>query len=114
MLPPGQSGFVSSDGLATGSGSPHLTDQTELFNGFGLKNALLNQADKTEGTKSPKAGVSITRDKYGVPTITGETTYDAWFGAGYAVAEDRLVQLEFFRRATSGRLGCDSFFSFHD
>ena len=66
---------------------------------------MLSQGDTTDGTKSPKAGVTITRDKYGVPTITGETTYDAWFGSGYAVAEDRLVQLEFFRRATSGRLG---------
>ena len=27
-----------------------------------------------------------------------------WFGAGYAVAQDRLVELELFRRATQGRL----------
>jgi hypothetical protein len=31
ILPPGQSGFVSSSGLADGSGSPHLKDQLPLF-----------------------------------------------------------------------------------
>ena len=44
------------------------------------------------------------RDRYGVPAITGATDCDAWWGAGYAVAQDRLFQLELFRRATSGRL----------
>ncbi len=29
---------------------------------------------------------------------------DAWFGVGYAVAQDRLVELELFRRSTQGRL----------
>ena len=48
--------------------------------------------------------MKIVRDRYGVPAITGATDYDAWWGAGYAVAQDRLFQLELFRRATSGRL----------
>jgi penicillin amidase len=105
VLPPGQSGFVSAAGLATGSGSPHLTDQTELFNGFGFKNSALGQPGPYESTESPRAGVTITRDSYGVPSITGQTAYDTWFGTGYAAAQDRLVQFEFFRRATQGRLG---------
>ena len=46
----------------------------------------------------------IVRDRYGVPAITGASDSDAWWGAGYAVAQDRLFQLELFRRATSGRL----------
>ncbi len=52
----------------------------------------------------PKVGVKIERDRYGVPAITGTTDQDAWWGAGYAVAQDRLFQLDLFRRATSGRL----------
>ena len=103
ILPPGQSGFVSVPGLATGTGSPHLTDQTNLFLQFGFKNAMLGQP-ATEGTKSPRAGVTIARDSFGVPSISAGTDRDLWFGAGYAVAEDRLFQLELFRRATQGRL----------
>jgi penicillin G amidase len=30
--------------------------------------------------------------------------HDLWLGVGYAMAQDRLVQLELFRRATQGRL----------
>jgi penicillin amidase len=52
----------------------------------------------------PRAGVVITRDDYGVPAVRGGTSRDAWWGVGYAVAQDRLVELELFRRSTQGRL----------
>ena len=101
VLPPGQSGYVSITGVATGTGSPHLTDQVELFESFEYRDITFNQPGTSE---SPRPGVTISRDEYGVPTITGETDDDGWFGVGYAVAQDRLFQLELFRRATSGRL----------
>ena len=101
VLPPGQSGYVSVPGVASGTGSPHLDDQRALFTSFGFKSALFNQGGQTE---LPKPGVRIVRDSYGVPAITGASDADAWWGAGYAVAQDRLFQLELFRRATSGRL----------
>lgn len=101
VLPPGQSGYVSITGVADGTGSPHLTDQTELFENFGYRDINFDQPGTTE---SPRPGVTVTRDEFGVPSITGETEDDSWFGVGYAVAEDRLFQLELFRRATSGRL----------
>ena len=103
VLPPGQSGYVSVTGVASGTGSPHLTDQTDLFTSFRFKSAALRQPS-IEGTKSPAPGVTIGRDGYGVPTITGDSENGMWFGAGYATAEDRLFQLELFRRATQGRL----------
>jgi len=43
VLPPGQSGFVSAAGLAEGTGSPHLNDQTSLFTSFRYKSALFGQ-----------------------------------------------------------------------
>src|SRR5215212_11170095 len=101
VLPPGQSGFVSIAGVANGTGSPHLNDQTSLFTSFGFKSALFNRPGSAS---SPRAGVRIVRDSYGVPAVTGASDFDAWWGVGYAVAEDRLFQLELFRRATSGRL----------
>ncbi len=101
VLPPGQSGYVSVPGVVSGTGSPHLDDQRSLFTSFGFKSALFNQGGETE---LPRPGVKIVRDGYGVPAITGASDADAWWGAGYAVAQDRLFQLELFRRATSGRL----------
>src|SRR3954447_670722 len=101
VLPPGQSGFVSVPGLANGTGSPHLSDQTNLFVNFRFKPARMNLPGDTQ---RPKTGVKIVRDAYGVPAITGTTMNDAWWGAGYAIAQDRLFQLEIFRRAAEGRL----------
>ena len=101
VLFPGQSGFVSPTGVAEGTGSPHLNDQADLFTDFRFRSAVFGQAGESS---SPRAGVTIVRDSYGIPAITGASDYDAWWGVGYAVAEDRLFQLELFRRATSGRL----------
>ena len=101
VLPPGQSGFVSITGLPEGTGSPHLSDQTDLFVNFDFKPATMGQPGEAE---EPRAGVRIVRDSYGVPAVTGTTTQDMWWGAGYALAQDRLFQLEIFRRAARGRL----------
>jgi penicillin amidase len=101
ILPPGESGFVSLPGVSNGTGSPHLYDQQAPFIRFQRKNAMFNQKGAAE---SPMAGVSISRDSYGVPSVSGATTSDLWWGAGYATAEDRLFELEIFRRATTGRL----------
>ena len=101
VLPPGQSGYVSIGGVLSGTGSPHLTDQIPLFTSFNYKPHTYNQPGTTA---TPRPGVQISRDGYGVPTITGDSDYNAWWGVGYAVAHDRLFELELVRRATSGRL----------
>ena len=98
VLPPGQSGFVPPD---EGTENPHLTDQVALFESFAFKPAGFDQPGSVE---SPRAGVTITRDAYGVPNVRAGSADDAWFGVGYAVAQDRLVELELFRRSTRGRL----------
>src|SRR5262249_54234350 len=48
--------------------------------------------------------VKICRDSYGVPHIFAETNKALFQGFGYADAQDRLWQLELFRRAATGRL----------
>ena len=50
------------------------------------------------------APVAIDRDAKGIPTIRAATPEDAFFGLGYAHAQDRLWQMEFQRRIGSGRL----------
>ena len=101
VLPPGNSGYVSTPGVATGSGSPHLTDQSQLFIDFELRPFGFDQPGESS---SPKPGVTITRDAYGVPRIDAGSDADAWFGVGYAAGEDRLFQLELFKRAGNGTL----------
>jgi penicillin amidase len=101
VLPPGQSGFVSLPGLADGTGSPHLTDQVDEYVSFERRPFGFNQPGEQE---APRPGVDIVRDAYGVPAITAQSEYDGWWGVGYAIAQDRLFQLELFKRATSGRL----------
>jgi penicillin amidase len=48
--------------------------------------------------------VEIFRDEFGVPHIFAETDQGLFVGFGYAVAEDRLWQLEANRRAARGQL----------
>jgi penicillin amidase len=50
------------------------------------------------------AGVTITRDPFGVPHVEAESESEAWLGLGFAHAQDRLVQMELLRRAARGRL----------
>lgn len=52
---------------------------------------------------NPNDVVSIARDEHSIPTVTASTEHDAWFGLGYAAAEDRLWQLEYDRRRACGR-----------
>lgn len=101
ILPPGESGFVSLVGVATGAGSPHLYDQQAPFINFQRKDAMLGQPGTEE---DPVPGVRIVRDGYGVPSITGSADAQLWWGSGYATAQDRLFELEVFRRATTGHL----------
>lgn len=48
--------------------------------------------------------VSVYRNDYGVVHITAGADNDAYFGIGYAHAQDRLWQMDFLRRVGRGRL----------
>lgn len=50
------------------------------------------------------AAVEIARDADGVPHILASDDADAYFGLGFAHAQDRLWQMEFNRRLVAGRL----------
>ena len=49
-------------------------------------------------------GVDIARDDWGVPHVLAETDDGLFFGYGYATAQDRLWQLDYYRRKARGRL----------
>src|SRR3954468_5924921 len=54
-----------------------------------------------EGLEAP---VDVVRDRFGVPHIRARGEADLVFALGFCHGQDRLWQLEFFRRATAGRL----------
>jgi len=51
-----------------------------------------------------EAAVEIARDERGVPHIKAQRDDDLFFGFGYAMAQDRLFQLDYLRRRAWGRL----------
>ncbi|MEQ1856565.1 MAG: penicillin acylase family protein [Longimicrobiales bacterium] len=53
------------------------------------------------GLKQP---VEVLRDEWGIPHIYAENDEDLFFAQGYVVAQDRLWQLEMWRRWHEGRL----------
>ncbi len=50
------------------------------------------------------AETRIVRNRWGVPRIFAQSDEDLFFGFGYAMAEDRLFQLDYLRRKGQGRL----------
>ena len=56
---------------------------------------------KIEGVRG---SVTIARDELGVPFVKADNEYDAFFGAGYAAATDRLWQMYSTKLAVTGRL----------
>jgi penicillin amidase len=51
-----------------------------------------------------ESDVRIGRDALGVPRIVAGSRADLAFGQGFCLGQDRFAQLEFFRRAASGRV----------
>jgi penicillin amidase len=48
--------------------------------------------------------VGIDRDRWGMPRVRGTSKHDVWFGLGFCHGQDRLWQVDLFRRVVSGRL----------
>lgn len=55
--------------------------------------SLADESDKT---------ITIHRDHYGVPHVYANDNYRLFYGYGYAVAQDRLFQMEMAQRSTQG------------
>jgi penicillin amidase len=54
-----------------------------------------------EGLEGP---VRVRRDRWGVPHIEVEEATDLWFAEGFCHGQDRLWQMDFYRRVLSGRV----------
>lgn len=65
---------------------------------------LVTSAHAPARSATPQATVDIVRDVHSVPHVYATTDNNAFFGMGYATAEDRLFQMEFGRRVMRGTL----------
>ena len=54
-----------------------------------------------------KQSVEVIRDEWGVPHIYAQNDDDLFFAQGYVMAQDRLWQMEMWRRWHEGRAGRD-------
>jgi len=48
--------------------------------------------------------VRVRRDRWGVPHVETEGALDLWFAQGFCHGQDRLWQMDFYRRVLSGRV----------
>lgn len=66
--------------------------------------SLLPVGESLVETPGLSADVKVIRDANGVPSIIGANEEDVAFVLGYVMAQDRLWQMDYFRRAGQGRL----------
>ena len=48
--------------------------------------------------------ISVYRDEFGIPHIKAKNSFDAFFGQGFATAQDRLWHMEYDRKRAYGKL----------
>ncbi len=124
VLPPGSNGTMSAFDIAQaqlfGTVPPNYADQLELYDALGTKDPNeLTEADVDAVFKdgsfgvepanivrmySPRPGVTIIRDTFGVPHIYGDTDLDTAYGAGYAGTEDRMFLQDALRHVGAARM----------
>jgi len=119
VLPPGNSQHFSQQAFATvgpreASGQPAtpdpdewgpwVDDQRELYWGYEFRDGVLRPEPVCDDPQSPRAGVTICFDDYGVPAVYADDNEDLWFGVGYAVAQIRLFLVDAIRRTARGTL----------
>ena len=66
--------------------------------------AVLAQTSGSIKLKGLRKPVEVLRDAWGVPHIYAQTTEDLFFAQGFVAAQDRLWQMEVWRRAATGTL----------
>lgn len=89
-------------GLAGCSGSsPSLDTETGLRSVAKQRLAQLEGTIALEGLREP---VEVLRDRWGIAHIYAKTAEDLFFAQGFVAAQDRLYQMEIWRRTGTGEL----------
>jgi penicillin amidase len=69
-----------------------------------LARQSLSQLDGTLNVAGLREPVEVIRDRWGVPHIYARNADDLFFAQGYVMGQDRLWQMEMWRRQREGRL----------
>ena len=69
-----------------------------------LARQSLAQIDGTLKLAGLRQPVDVIRDQWGVPHIYAQNTEDLFFAQGYVMAQDRLWEMEWWRRELEGRV----------
>lgn len=126
ILPPGSNGTVTvldvlglgGSTTATASTPTNAADQLELYDqlttispskitGADIDRLFKDASftpDTVVSTTTPRDGVTIERDSFGVPFVTGSTFANVEFGAGYASTQDRMFLMDVLRHTGQARL----------
>lgn len=64
--------------------------------------SLVAPSASAGGQENGTSKVTIRRDTYGTPHVYASSPFDLFYGFGYAVAQDRLYQLEMAKRSGNG------------
>jgi penicillin G amidase len=72
--------------------------------GFLQLRTSLPQTSGTVAVPGLEHPVTVTRDRYGIPTIVAQSEHDADFALGFVHAQDRLFSMDMIRRSGAGRL----------
>ena len=90
-------------GRVTGIGAAAIASATAAV----VHRLLRQPLPQTKGSISVKgleSQVTISRDRHGVPRVEARSETDLCFGHGFCIGQDRLWQLEFYRRIANGRI----------
>jgi penicillin amidase len=89
--------------LAQAMALPAASQNSETTLDSGAK-AAVSQIRGTLKISGLRQSVTVLRDRWGVAHIYAQNQHDLFFAQGFVVAQDRLFQMELWRRSGEGRL----------
>ena len=89
--------------LATGAGAGFATAGLLAAWQF-LARRPLPRTDGTVELEGLEGPVAVRRDRWGVPHVDAQHDRDLWFAEGFCHGQDRLWQMDIYRRVVCGRL----------
>jgi penicillin amidase len=87
--------------LAIGTGNPAAASEEQLQARATAAVAIISGTLRAPGLHT---GVRVQRDRWGVAHIYARNQHDLFFAQGFVVAQDRLFQMELWKRSGQGRL----------
>jgi penicillin amidase len=89
------------------SASASSGDATPIAGADTLRDQAVQRLAQIDGELSIPgldSAVEVRRDRWGIPHIYARTQHDLFFAQGFVAAQDRLWQMEMWRRQAQGRL----------